>query len=128
MVSVVHLPTETQRSIVNYAMALITDVLAKPNFLFLSIAIMAKGTILVPYKTRIRQWNTAPFAGKAFRMPISRHGLDYATNNKVVALVATGRKQDMKILLAVLTTLKFIENAILELAETLGAYKALRVP
>lgn len=109
-------------------MALVADVLPKPDLLLLPVAVVAERPVLVADEARIRQRNTAALAGKALRMPVGRHRLDDAPDDEIVALVAARREQDVKVLLAVLATLELVEDAVLELAEALCADKALRMP
>lgn len=120
VVPVVDLTPEPQRRIVNHSVALVAHVLAQPNLLLLSVAVVAQRPVLVPDEARIGQRDAAPLARKAIRMPVGGHRLDDAPNHKVVALVAARRKQDVEVLLAVLATLELVENPILELPEALG--------
>lgn len=120
--------SETQRSIVDDSMTLVAHMLPEPIGLLLQVTIVTKSTVLVANKARICQRNIALLTRKAVRMPIGRHSLDHPTDDKVVALVAARCKQDMEVFFAVLATFKFVENAILELAEALSAHKALGVP
>lgn len=124
VVAVVHFAAEPERSIVNDAMALVAHVLANADRLHVGVALVAQCPILVTNKARVGQLLVAPLAAEAVRMPARRHRLDDATDDKVAALAAAGRKQDVKVTFAVLATLKLVENAVVELAEALGAPKS----
>lgn len=124
----IHFASEAQRRIINNTMTLVAHMLPQSISFLPLVAIVAKRAVLVANKARIRQRNMALLARETVGVPIGRHSLDHATDDKVVALVAAWRKQDMEILLAVLAPLEFVENSILELAEALSAHKALGVP
>lgn len=124
----IHFASEAQRRIIDDTMALVAHMLPQPIGFFLLVAVVAKRTILVANKARIRQRNIALLARETVRVPVGRHSLDNATDDKIVTLVAAWRKQDMEILLAVLAPLEFVEYSVLELAEALSAHKTLGVP
>lgn len=128
VISMINFAPETQWRIVDYAMALIADMLAQAHLLLLPVAVVAEGTILVANKTRVRQRDVATLAREALRMPVGHHCFDYTADDKIIALVAAWREQDVEIFLAILAPLKLVEDAVLELAEALGAYKTLGMP
>lgn len=109
-------------------MALIAHMLLQAIVFLPFVAIVTKSTILIADETGIGQRNTALLAGEAVRMPIGRHSLDHPTDDEIVAFVAAWCKQDMEIFLAILSSFKFVENSVLELAEALSAHKTLGVP
>lgn len=54
-------------------------------------------------------------------MPAGIHGLDDTPNDELATLVAAGGEQNVKVVLAVLATVKLIKHAVPELAEALRA-------
>ena len=54
-------------------------------------------------------------------MPVGVHRFDHASNDEFSAAAATWREQHLKVVLAVLATLEFVEDSFGERAETLSA-------
>lgn len=71
----------------------------------------------------------AQLALETTRVPVGVHRLDDTPNDELTALDAAGRKEDMKVMFAVLAALELVEDGILgEWTEALGADKAVLVP
>lgn len=71
----------------------------------------------------IGQFLGAHLTTEAMWMPISRHSFDHASDNEFTAFITAWGEQHVKISLAVLSALEFVENAVLEGTEALGAPK-----
>lgn len=54
-------------------------------------------------------------------MPIGVHGLDDATDDEFTAFAATWGEEHVEVVLAILAALEFVEDAVAELLEALGA-------
>lgn len=59
-------------------------------------------------------------------MPVGVHGLDDAADDEFAAFSATGGKENVEVMLAVLAALEFVKDAVAELLEALGAPRKLR--
>lgn len=121
MVPVIDFTTEPQWTIINYAMALVTNILANTNCFHVGVTLMAQGTILVTNESGVGQFFVASFATEAMRMPTGCHRLDDTANDKVAAFVAAWCKEDVKVAFTIFAAFEFIKNAIVEFAEALSA-------
>lgn len=81
---------------------------------------MTERTTCVPYETLIGQFQAAIFTSEALRVPVSIHRLNHSSNDELATFAAAGRKENLEVSFAVLTSLEFIKNAISELLEALG--------
>lgn len=111
-----------------YLLTLLTHIATSYLGLHLSIALMAKRTILIAYEATVSQLFGAQLTAKALRMPAGGHGLDNTSDNELSALVAAGGKQYMEVPFAVFAPLELVENAILERTEALSATGKQRLP
>jgi hypothetical protein len=98
-----------------------TDVLPGSYRLHFGVALVAEGATGVLDEPGVSQLRLAHLATEALRMPARVHGLDHATDYEAVALAATRSEQDLEVALAVLAVVVFVEDAVLELLEALGA-------
>lgn len=123
MIAVIDFTAESQRSSIDEPMALLTWILANLWSFDARIASVAQSSIVVSNESGIGQLLCTQLATEALRMPTRLHRLDDSADDDVAALVAEGSIKNSKILLAVLATLKLVEDSILERAETLSASK-----
>lgn len=108
-----------KESVQHYLLALITHVFPQSDSFHFGITFMAQSTILIAYETTIGQFIGTHFTSEAAGMPIGCHCFDDPTNNKFTTLVAARCEQNVKISFAILSSLEFVENAILEGTEAL---------
>lgn len=86
---------------------------------------MAQGPAVVLDETLIGQGPLAELTIETIWMPTVVQRLDYTPNDKLSTLSATGRKEHLKVVFAVLPAAKFIVNfRLVERLEALGADKA----
>lgn len=83
------------------------------------ITLVAQRPVIVLDKSLVGQLYAAILAAEALRMPAGVHCLDNTPDDKLIALAAARRKQHLKVVLAVLTTLKLIKQAVFELLKAL---------
>lgn len=119
----INFTTETQRCAINQAMTFVTRIFANFGSFKLCVTAMTQGTIIVANKSGIGQFSLAHLASEALGMPASVHCLDDTSNDNITTLITVGRKENTKILLAILATLKLIKDSVLEGPEALGTAK-----
>lgn len=103
------------------SLALVAHIFAQTDCFHPGIAVVAQCTILIPDESTIGQFLGAQFAAEALRMPIGCHRLDDTSDDEFAAFIAARRKQDVKVAFAIFSSLEFVEDAILEGTEALGA-------
>lgn len=123
MITVINFTAESQRSAIDESMTLLARVLANLRSFDTCITTMTQSSVIVANKAGISQFLRAQLATEAFRMPAGLHGFNDSTDDDVATLVAKWCIKNPKVLFAVLATLKFIEDSVLESAEALGAPK-----
>lgn len=126
MITVINFSTESQWSSIDESMTLLARILANLWCLNICIASMTQSSILISYEARVGQLFSANLAAEAFWMPAGLHCLNYASDDNVTTLVAIWCKQNTKIFFAVLSAFEFIEDPILERAETLSTSKIVK--
>lgn len=96
-------------------------VFPQTNRLRLRIALMTQRPPGILNETTVGQFALAILAPEALRMPVGVHGFDHAADDELAAFATAGGEQHVEIVFAVLASLEFVEDAITELLEALGA-------
>lgn len=104
-----------------YILAFVAYIFSKLIGFYLGVTFVAKSPTSISDKTGICQFFLAHVTQEAFDVPISIHGFNNTSDNKFAAFATARCKKDMKVMLTVLTTFKFVKNSISKFLETLGA-------
>lgn len=128
MVRVIRLTAELEWHVINDAVALVADVFATGCGLFLCIALMTQSPPSIFDEALVCKRDSADLATETLWVPVVVHGLDYATNNEFATLATAWCEENVEVMLAVLATLKLIEDAFRKWPEALATDEASLVP
>lgn len=111
--------------LVDHAVALVADVLTVG--LAFGVALATQRLVVVLHEADVGQLGGAVFALEALRVPVDRHRLDDASDDKLLASLAAWGVEDVKVAFAVLSATKLVVDAVLELAKALGTPETIKL-
>jgi len=128
VVRVVDLASETQRLLIDHAMALVAGVAAHARSPRPRPAVVTQRLTLVSDEAQVCQLLAALLAAEAPRVPVGVHCLDHTADHKLSTLGTAWSKEHVEVVFTIFPSLKFVECPIRERPEALSTNKTLGVP
>lgn len=125
MIRVIRIILEYKWVFIDNGMTFLADIFPQAPGLFTVMAWAAKMPPSILYKSNVCKNLLAEVTAETFWMPTIVHGFNHSANNELTTLMTTGCKKHLKIMFAVFSPFKLIEQAFWELLEALSTYKTL---